>query len=239
MLKQLFIVGGVVFLLQCSAVTIGPKDTSTDILSKKVETWTLEECNSVVKSYTLFNKKGYQEKVAVRSYKVVDVYIRATPYNKNVICAMTRKEAIQRRLPIAEFRKRLKKELESYTNYTLNPDTGDILSRQEIGGKLLNEYSFMVYFENISMPHRNVEVYRADEGFFLENEAGEFSRVIEISGYYVDDFFILDSPLNTIITFSSLTDDGKNLFPEKTELQNHRLVFNGLQTKPIVIEWKE
>jgi len=210
-----------------------PQKKEPDFLSKAPQNWTYAECEAVLKKYTTYNKKGYNQKYSQYALSHEDVFIEVKPLNKHVISALMRKDAINKRLSVPEYHERLKDYLEAFTNWTLN-DKGKIFARTT---ELLDEYSFLVLFENISIPHRTIEEDGAYDGFFLENAKKEFSRVIEISGRDADEYFVLVSDLKVTITFSSKTDENQKLnFNEKT-YKDFRLIFNGLQTKPILVEW--
>ena len=204
-----------------------------DFLSKVPQNWTYEECEAVLKKYIAYNKKGYNQKYSLYAQSYADVFIEVTPLIKPVICALMRSDAINKRLSVPEYRERLKDYLEAYTNWTLN-EKGEIIAKTT---DLLDDYSFLVYFENISTTHASIEEDGAYEGFFLENAKGEFSRVIEISGRDADEYFVLVSDLKVTIVFSSKTDDNKKLNFNEKSYKDFRLLFNGLQTKPIIVEW--
>ncbi|MCG8608496.1 hypothetical protein MJD09_26345 [bacterium] len=211
--------------------------TSLDyILEKSPAVWTVPECEKVISYFTAYNQKGYNQKRSDYSVRTEDVFIRATALNKYVIAARTRKESLNRRLPSKVFKKRLKVELEDYTNFTLHADSVKLVPKSVPLDSLLKEYSFLLYFENISLPHRNIEVYRAEEGFFLENEKGEFTRALDFWGLGVEENFVLLSDLKATITFSAVTDEGKEIVLNEENMKNYKLVFNGLQPDPIIVK---
>ncbi len=210
----------------------------SDVLQKSPETWSIEECNAVINAFTSFYKQGVAEKNASSRYdSQIKIYASATPLNKYVISARERKKAIQRRLSDVVFRERLKEELERYTNLSLDLKNKNLVMKDSANQKLPSNYSFLVYFENISNPYHSIEIDRADEGFFLENSKGDFSRVTAIVGNYINDEFILANDMEAIITFSAFTDEGTRLFPSGTPEDGYRLVFNGLQKDPVIIDW--
>ena len=224
-----------VFIIYSSCVPakrLSPK-REPDFLSKTPQNWTYEECQAVLKKYIAYNKKGYNQKYSQYSLNTEDVFVEVTPLNKPVISALMRRDAINKRLSVPEYRERLKDYLKAYTNWTLNKK-GEIIAKTT---ELLDDYSFLVYFENISTPHRTIEEDDAYDGFFLENKKGKFSRVTEISGRDADEYFVLVSDLKVTVTFSSKTDQNKKLnFNEKT-YKDFKLIFNGLQSKPIIVQW--
>ncbi len=214
-----------------------PKRNMDIVLSASPESWTVAQCEAVVKKFTAFNKKGYQSKISDYSVRTEDVYIKVTPLNEAVIAARIRKDAFNKRWPLKAYRERLKVELEDYTNFTLDMDTGKIKSKQVPPDSLLKEYSFLVYFENISLPHRNIEAYKAQEGFFLEDASGKYSRVIDFWGTEIEENFVLVSDLKGTITFSALTDKGEELLFHQDTMKSCQVVFNGLQLKPVIVKW--
>jgi hypothetical protein len=226
-------------LISCATPLPARKVSKTsldDALSKSPEIWTVHECEKVISYFTAYNQKGYNQKRSDYSIRTEDVFIKATALNRHVIAARTRKESLNRRLSSSELRERLKVELEDYTNFTLHPDSGEIVPKSVPQDSLLKEYSFLLYFENISLPHRNIEVYRAEEGFFLENEKGEFTRATDFWGLEIEENFVLLTDLKATITFSATTDGGKEFVLNEENLKNHKLVFNGLQSDPIIVK---
>ncbi len=229
------------FLLSCIFITFSacvpakrltPKK-ETDFLSKAPQNWTYQECQAVFKKYIAYNKKGYNQKYWQYPPNTEDVFVEVTPLNKHVISAQMRRDAINRRLSVSEYHLRLKDYLEAYTNWTLN-EQGEIIAKTT---GLIDDYSFLVYFENVSSPHRTIEEDGAYDGFFLENKKGEFGRVTEISGRDADEYFVLVSDLKVTISFSSKTHDEKELNFNENTYKDFKLIFNGLQTRPIMVEW--
>jgi hypothetical protein len=207
------------------------------ILSKPTETWKIEECEAIINTFSTANSDWDIEHPVDHSLYGMTISIKATPFTRDVVRAIVRKEAIERRFSVEKFRERLKEELESFTNYSLDAQTGEIIPKPRNAKNYLNEYIFKIYFVNVSDPYRTIEVYRAEEGFFLERDDGKFTRVSEISG--IDTFFRLTDDLYTMVTFSAFTDDGERLeFNERT-MPRFKLVFTSLQKKPIELEWKK
>ena len=93
-------------------------------------------------------------------------------------------------------------------------------------------------FINATDPYRPVDVEDGYEYFFLENSSGDFSRVVEISGNYADNHFFLSDYLSVIVTFSRTSDEGKVLFPDENYESGYKLIFNALESDPIIIDWK-
>jgi hypothetical protein len=67
---------------------------------------------------------------------------------------------------------------------------------------------------------------------------GEFSRVTEVAGLFVEDYLQLDGYLDVVITFSPFSSIGKRLFNSNTLNESYKLVFNGLQEDPIIVQWQ-
>jgi hypothetical protein len=112
--------------------------------------------------------------------------------------------------------------------------TGNIIDADK---NFTKGYTFKIYFENISEPYEPIFLLDGYSYFFLENLNGEFSRVSEVSGLYVEDYFQLDGYLNANITFSPFSTSSNRLFKSKVLDESYRLIFNGLQRTPIVLQW--
>jgi len=225
------------FYSGCSSAIKVTKDGLKKTLAKSIDNWTLEECEGFLAYCTAYNKEGLNEKINERTKSYCDVYLKALPLQKNTIFALARKEAILKRFDTNMFRERLKEYFEKYTKYTIDIGTGLVGYKPEIKDTTVEELSFQVTFENVSRPYHTIEVDRADEGFFIENSKGEFGRVIGISGYYIDETFLLSGEMRTVITFSLFKDNGEPLFNNQNIKDGYKLMFNGLQTDSIVIEW--
>jgi hypothetical protein len=205
------------------------------ILSKNTENWTRSDCETIISAYTKSNLGNNIQNITSLSYSSKKVFIKVVPLNLVVLQAKTGIAKFDRRLDEDRYRTQLKEKLEFYTNLTLDIQTGKIKPR-ELPADYQKEFTFEVYFENISNPHQVIEVDGAYEGFFLENENNQFGRVVGISGYFADEYFILDGSLRVNVTFSCIDDKGKDIFTDP-EMKAFSLVFNGLDSKPIVIHW--
>ena len=97
--------------------------------------------------------------------------------------------------------------------------------------------SFQITFQNVSNPYRTIDLEDGYSYFFLENDKGEFTRVTEISGDFADNHLVLADYLKVYVTFSRLTDEGKQLFPDESMRTGYKLIFNGLQKEPIILEY--
>jgi hypothetical protein len=208
------------------------------ILSVPLSEWDLKACDNVVAAFTWYNEEGYVEKqIAPGTKSDADVFITATPLNRYVVQARLKKEAIIRRWPDAQCTRRLQAELEYYTNWTLIPESHTIVEKTSPGDSLRDEVTFLIRFENISRPYRTVEMFRVEEGVFLENQVGDFTRVIAVGGRdHAEDFFLVND-LSMELTFSLITDGGKKLNLPETPSSDFRLVFNGLEAKPVTVVW--
>ncbi len=216
------------FSTNCSITKYVFTSSIKDYLQKPFVTWTIDDCNKIIKYYSVSTKKS----IPVLS-KRPDISITALPLNKNVIQALAKKEAIEQRLNNTEYIARLKELLEQYTSFTL--DTV-FLQIMESDSNFTKGYSFKLYLENQTDPFKPIFLEDGYSYFFLENMNGKFSRIIEVTGLYAEDFIQLDNYLNVVVTFSPFATDGTRLFKNKDLSEAYKLVFNGLQEKPIVIE---
>lgn len=238
-LKILFVAFATYFLISCTSSKIVTTEKFNEILSKPESEWTYKDCENIISKYMSYNKNGYEEKYTNVNYGGTTVFIKAVPLNENVIRAKIRKESIIRRYSDEDYKLRLKNELEFYTNKTLNINDGRILLKSGIDRFQFDKLSFEIIFENISQPREPIEIEFASEAFFLENSEGEFSRVIEMSGYYVEDYFVVIDKLKAVITFSIYNDNGKPIFYGDNITKGYKLVFNGFQAEPIIVSWGE
>ncbi len=213
------------------------KKTVDAPLQQSPDSWSLDDCDNIMHYYTGLNKRGLKLLYNPGSRSAEKILIKAMPLNKHTISARMRKQAINRRLSTEEFHRRLQVELADYTNWTMDSTLTKIIHKSSIGDTLLNEITFKLRFQNISEPHSSIEVFRAEEAFFLENLNGEFTRVIALGGLDADDYFVLVSDLTQEFTFSLLTDAGKKLTYDEKTYNQFKLIFNGLQSNPIVVEW--
>ncbi|MCB0750272.1 MAG: hypothetical protein KDC52_02230 [Ignavibacteriae bacterium] len=221
-----------VFVLNnCAPVKYVNQKTITPITFKSANTWSLEECNNIIDYYTVTNNEDNLFNAAPLN---PDVFIRVVPLNNIVIQALAQKEVIEKRLDQSEFNLVLKNYLEAYTSFTADTISGKII---DMDSSFTKGFSFKVFFENMTDPFEPIFLEDGYAYFFLENMKGNFSRVIEVTGLYVEDYIQLDGYLNVIITFSPFAADGKRLFDDKDLNESYRMVFNGLEKDPIVIQW--
>ena len=195
-------------------------------------TLSIDDCNKIINFYLLSNNKKNMLSVLDKKPQVV---INALPLNKNVILALSRKEAIEKRLNKQEYLERLKDLLESYTSFTIDTVSVKIVPSDSI---FTAGYSFKLYLENQTEPYHPIFLEDGYSYFFLENMKGKFSRIIEVTGLYAEDYIQLDGYLNVVITFSPFATDGTKLFKNKDLDQDYKLIFNGLLDKPITLTWK-
>lgn len=220
--------------VSCSPVKNVSKVGIEEIIANSSASWTVEECDAIINYSSCSNIEDYWIAMELSTY---DVFVNAVRLDKTSIQALVRKEAILKRIPHKDYLDRLRFYLEDYTNYMLDTTTGRIV-KKNVSEDSLKGLSFKVRFINATDPYRPIDIEDGYEYFFLENNAGEFCRITEISGDYADHHFFLSDYLSVIVTFSRVTDDGKTLFVNDLYEDGYRLVFNALDTKPIIIDWK-
>ena len=225
-------------ILSCTASQRISNKELTELISIPAEAWSFENCEAIINRYSVANLKFDFEYRNENSAIGKNIFIKATPFTKEVIRAIVKKECIQRRFSIKEFRKRLKTELEYFTNYSLDEQVGKVITKLPDAENRVDEYTFEIYFLNISDPYRTIQVYMAEEGFFLEREDGKFTRVIAMSGTEQDVFFALYNDLHKMVTFSAFTDDSERLEFNESNMHQFKLIFASLQKEPIELGWK-
>ena len=223
----------ILFLSGCSSTKYVSSSDLTPNLSKSFNTLSIDDCNKIINFYSLSNNRKNILSVMDKKPQVV---INALPLNKNVILALSRKEAIEKRLNKQEYLERLKDLLESYTSFTIDTVSMKIVPSDSI---FTAGYSFKLYLENQTEPYHPIFLEDGYSYFFLENMKGKFSRIIEVTGLYAEDYIQLDGYLNVVITFSPFATDGTKLFKNKDLDQDYKLVFNGLQDESITLTWKK
>ncbi len=222
----------ILILQSCVTVNLVKKSSIEPILSKDVVDWSLDECNTVLDFYGIDNVTYKPLNLEPIKQKVL---IKVLPLNTITVQAIAKKETIEKRLTNEDYYSILKTYLDRYTSYTYDSLKNEIVVADT---DFTNGYSFKMYFENTSDPYEPIFLEDGYSYFFLENMNGDFSRVMNVSGLFVEQYFQLDDYLNAIIKFSPFSDNGKRLFNSKDLNENYRLVFNGLQKDSIVIEWK-
>ena len=218
-------------LISCSSTTYVNKKSISNIFSKEAKNWELSECNKILNFYTADNLSNRIFQYAPINQKV---FVKALLLNETTVKAMSRKEVIEKRLKPEEYYDILANYLSQFTSLKYDKTRNEII---EADPNFTKGYCFKIYFENISDPYKPVFLEDGYSYFFLENQSGEFSRVTEVSGLFVEDYFQLDGYLDAIITFSPFSAAGKRLFETKDLNESYRLVFNGLQDDSIVIQW--
>lgn len=231
MRKHLIILFPIIFLIGCTPAKFVTKKIILPITLKSQNLWTLEDCNKIIDYYTVSN---FESNLFNNSPMRQDVFIRAMPFNKNTVVALAKKEIIEKRLPEADFFPILTNYLEAYTNFTYDSTLNKIVEQDS---NYSRGYSFKIFLENTTDPFEPIFLEDGYSYFFLENMNESFSRVIEVTGLYAEDYIQLDGYLNVIITFSPFSADGRRLFNNKDLNESYRLVFNGLQKEPISIQW--
>jgi hypothetical protein len=219
-----------IFLQSCVTINYVEKKSIEPILIKNPIDWDLDECNKILDFYSINNMKFGLTNVNFKP----KVFIKAIPYNKITVQAITKKEIIEKRLDTEDYYTVLKFYLEKYTSFTYDSVKTEIV---DADSNFNSGYSFNIHFENISDPYTPIFLEDGYSYFFLENMNGDFSRVINVSGYFVEDYFQLDNYLNANIKFSPFSSNGKRLFSSKDLNENYKLVFNGLENYSINLQW--
>ena len=218
-------------LISCSSIKYVNKKNLSITFSKDAKNWELSECDKILNFYTADNLSNHIFQTAPINQKV---FVKALLLNETTVKAMSRKEVIEKRLKPEEYYDILANYLSQFTSLKYDKTRNEII---EADPNFTKGYCFKIYFENISDPYKPVFLEDGYSYFFLENKNGEFSRVTEVSGLFVEDYFQLDGYLDAIITFSPFSAAGKRLFETKDLNESYRLVFNGLQDDSIVIQW--
>jgi len=208
-------------LSSCLGIKYVEKKDIVSILEKNISSWSVDECNIIIKHY----KTGSNKQVKVEVLLL----------NKNVVSAIVRKEVIEKRYSDKEFYEHLKNYLENYTSFTLDTNSKEIVVADT---NFTNGITFKLFLENNTEPFYPIFLEDGYSYLFLENKEGKFSRVIEVTGLYAEDYIQLDGYLNVIIKFSPFASDGSRLFSSNDLDEDYKLVFNGLLKKPITIEWR-
>ncbi|MBU1095089.1 MAG: hypothetical protein KKB34_01300 [Bacteroidetes bacterium] len=222
----------------CSSSSYISKTDVNLILAKNSFEWTLEECQTIINFNTVSNYGQYFSKSLAIESMSASVFVTAIPLTENVIKAHARKEAIQKRLSELDHISVLKNYYEMYTSYKFSYKQDEKLL-EITRSDTIKGLSFNVVFENQTSPYRPIEIKDGYEYFFLENPSGQFARVTEISGRYAETDFYLTDFLNVIITFSPKTDDGALLFNPAIATENYKLILNGIDEKPIILNWQK
>ena len=222
----------------CSSSSHISKTDVNLILAKNSIEWTLEECKTIINFNTVSNYDQYFSKSLAIESKSASVFVTAIPLTENVIKAHARKETIQKRLSQEDYLSVLREYYDRYTNYEYLNNT-DKKFLKTLSSDSVKGLSFNVIFENQTSPYRPIEIKDGYEYFFLENLSGQFARVIEISGRYAETDFYLTDFLNVVITFNVKTDEGILLFDPTKEIENYKLILNGIDEKPIILNWQE
>lgn len=226
-----FLLALIFLLTSCITPTYVNQKEIIKILPKDAVTWNLEECNEILDFYTTDNlPKNLFQKAPINQ----KVYIKILLLNKSTVKAMSRKEMIEKRLDEEDYYTILKNYLKVFTSLKFDESRNEII---EADSNFTNGYAFKIYFENISDPYEPIFLEDGYSYFFLENMKGDFSRVTNVTGLFVEDYFQLDGYLTAILKFSPFAENGKQLFDSKDLNESYKLVFNGLQIDPIVIQW--
>ena len=221
-----------ILLISCTVTKNVNQITLKNIFLKNPTGWTLDEANNIINFYTIDNSGN---KIFDSSPMKKDVYVRALVLNEFTISAMARKEVIEKRLDDTTFYSIANNYLQNYTNMFFDKSANKI---SIVDSNFTKGYTLKVFFENVSDPYKPIFLDDGYSYFFLENMNGDFSRVSEVAGLYVDDFIQLDGYLDVTLTFSPFASNGKKLFKANTLNESYKLIFNGLQAEPIVMQWQ-
>jgi hypothetical protein len=235
---RIFLFLSVILLIAaCRPVKKASKIDINEILVKHSSKWTVEECDEIINFSSCSNVGEYWSSDLAFTFSSYDVFINAVRLDVTSIQAIVRKEAILKRVPYKDYVDRLRIYIEDYTNHSYDTSTGKVV-KKNVTEDSLKGLSFKLKFINATDPYRPVDVEDGYEYFFLENSSGEFSRVVEISGDYADNHFFLSDYLSVIVTFSRTSDEGKVLFMDQNYESGYKLIFNALESDPIIIDWK-
>lgn len=233
MKKTLLIILLITFsFYSCASVNLAYKRVINTIVEKDAAIWTLDECEKVINFY---QNDNITNKIFSSGPGKMKVLIRALPLNITTIKATARKEVISKRLTDGEFYNIFDYYLRQFTSFKYDKKSNKVV---EADSSYSKGYPFKLYFENISDPYEPIFLEDGYSYFFLENTKGEFSRVTEVSGLFVEDYFQLDGYLDAVVTFSPFAASGQRLFNEKDLNESYNLVFNGLQKESIYIKCK-
>ena len=153
----------VVLLSGCTRTKPITKDQLAEVLDRPFITWTLDECDEIIKVSTITNGTG------MYANQVYDnVYIKATILDRISITAITRREAILQRLTLEDFVKRLTYYHEEFTNYSVESSTAAII-KKNVEEDSLKGLSFQITFQNVSSPYSMIDVEDGYSYFFLES----------------------------------------------------------------------
>lgn len=233
MKKKLLLILFITFgFYNCASINLAYKKVINKIVEKDAAIWTLDECEKIIKFY---QNDNITNKIFNSGPGKLKIFIKAMPLNITTVKAMSRKEVINKRLKEAEFYDIFDNYLRQFTSFMYDANSNRII---EADSNFSKGYTFKFFFENISDPYEPIFLEDGYSYFFLENTAGEFSRVTEVTGLFVEDYFQLDGYLDAVVTFSPFSASGKRLFIEKDLNESYNLVFNGIQTESIYIKCK-
>ncbi|MBK8945187.1 MAG: hypothetical protein IPM32_07940 [Ignavibacteriae bacterium] len=229
-MKNLFISFILIFLItSCAISKFVSKESISKIIIKDAENWSIEECDKILNYYSCSNMEAPILNVNPK------VKIKVLLLNINSVKAIARKEVIEKRLLENEYFQILSNYLNEFTNFSYDEKLKKIV---ENNSDSLKGFSFKMYFENMSSPFEPIFLEDGYSYFFLENMNGNFSRITNVKGLFVEEYFQLDGYLNAIITFSQFDQNGKRIFNSSDLNEDYKIVFNGFQSNPINISWK-
>jgi len=234
--RALLTVISVFFITACSQKNlvrnIELADNVKDI-NKLDYTSGIEACTEIIENSTARNHYLLGREVFTSD----EVLITAIPLTIEVIQARAKKRTLERRWSNAKYQDFLNKELTAYTNFRLDKSGTKIVRNDTLDAKSGYNISFIISFQNHTVPFRTIEVDGGFECFFFENKLGHFGRVESISDDFLFDYILLDGFMSTIVTFKTKNDFGQPLFKKGTYPETFSLIFNGFDSKPIKLVW--
>lgn len=194
---------------------------------------TISECQKIIDESTAANYTMFGTEIISKE----DVHIKAIPLTLSIIQVLVKKKALERRWDNKTYLNNLNDELIQYTNFRYDFIEEKIVEKSPDDTTRINTLSFKVSFENNTNPFRTLEVDGGFECFFLENAKGLFGRVESVMDDFTFDYFLIDGFMSTIITFHTINDFNEALYSNDLSKKEIHLVFNGIQTKPIRLNW--
>lgn len=213
------------------------KNESVDIPGRPFCEWSLEECRQARNKFTINNSRNVITSSGVVQIHSAELFIELTLFTPEVIMANVREDAILKRLSKESLLANYKYQLEYYTNFIYDIEKDTVINNPGISNDSLSGITFKIHFENRTDPYRQITVKDGYEYIFLENKAGEFSRVIEIGGLFAEQNIYINDFLDVEVTFSAYNDEGKLLFENQKLFDGFKVVFNKLLDEPIIISF--
>ena len=237
-LFALFIIASIIISFAgCSSTKQIPIQDLLKITVKSFNDWSIDDCNNIINAQTVSNTDKYLSGSLAYELSGYDVFVSAMPLNDMTIKAMAKKEALLKRLPEFDFKLLLQDYFHNYTNFDYDFETNKLI-KKDILEDSLKGLTFQIVFRNNTDPYRPIILENGYEYFFLENQAGEYARVVEISGKFAETDFYLTDYLIVNVTFNSKSELNNLLFKDILSVKEFKLVFNGIDEDPVILEWK-